>query len=72
MTSQEKIFESSALAKARRQEAADFGLSSCALEGVIATEDTRRIIHQWINGEIDGDELLRLSREISQQFSDKR
>lgn len=61
---QEKSFESSALAKGRRRRAVEFGISSSALEGVSATEKTKRLLGMWADGEIDTDELLRQAKAI--------
>lgn len=57
----EKSFESYALAKARRERAAKFAISSFALEGVHVSDKGSNVLEMWVAGEISDTELERLS-----------
>lgn len=64
MSINENSFEHSALARARRERAVKFGISSAALEGLSATEKTKRLLGMWAAGEINTDELLRKAKAM--------
>lgn len=58
---QEKSFESSALARARRRRAVEFGVSSFALEDINISEQHRTKLEKWVDGEITDEAFERMA-----------
>lgn len=56
---QETSWESSALARARRERAVKFARASFALEGISTSEEAQKIREMWISGEISDAEFER-------------
>lgn len=51
------------LAPPSRSEAVRFSIASTTMEGLAVTNDMKRLLHQWAEGGIDNDELIRRSLE---------
>lgn len=54
-------WETSALARARRERAVKFARASFALEGISASEEAQRTRDMWVSGEISDAEFERIA-----------
>jgi Antitoxin VbhA len=54
-----------------RSEAVRFSIASTIMEGQSVSEDMERLLHQWKEGAIDDDELMRRALEPEPALADE-